>query len=130
MAKIEKFEDIESWTMGREVAKRVYELTSNGRFSKYFALCGQIRRATISIISNIAEGFERGGNKEFLNFLAMAKGSCGEVRCQLYAALDQSYVDQREFDALISKLNETSRLISGLMNYLKQSDFRGSKFET
>lgn len=128
MAKIEKFEDIESWKLGREVAKNVYEITSKGNFSRDFALCNQIRRAAISILSNIAEGFERGGNKEFVSFLGIAKGSCGEVRCQLYIALDQSYIDQDQFQILSEKLLETNRLIAGLMRYLQQSELRGSKF--
>ncbi len=129
MAKIEKFEDIESWKLAREVTRLVYERSSNGSFSRDFALCNQIRRASISVLSNIAEGFERGGNKEFVNFLGIAKGSCGEVRCQLYVALDQSYIDHDQFQLLSEKLLETSRLISGLMKYLQQSDLRGSKFK-
>jgi four helix bundle protein len=80
MAKIERFEDIESWKIAREVTKLIYSESSKGNFSKDFALVNQIRRASVSILSNIAEGFERGGNKEFLQFLAIAKGSCGEVR--------------------------------------------------
>jgi four helix bundle protein len=92
-------------------------------------LCNQIRRAIVSVLSNIAEGFERGGNKEFLNFLAMAKGSCGEVRCQLYVALDQSYIDEEQFRSIYGKLLEASRLLSGLMKYLQQTDLRGSKFK-
>ena len=79
-------------------------------------------------MSNIAEGFERGGDKEFLQFLSIAKGSCGEARSQLYIALDANYVAKDEFDSIYNKLNETGRLISGLMKYLKQSDLRGSKF--
>lgn len=80
MARIERFEDIESWKLAREVTKLIYEISSSGSFSRDFALVNQIRRASISILSNIAEGFERSGNKEFLQFLAIAKGSCGEVR--------------------------------------------------
>ena len=110
MAAIEKFEDIESWRLGRQVVNQIYDISSKGGFSKDFALCNQIRRAAISIISNIAEGFERGGNKEFANFLAIAKGSCGEVRSQLYVALDQAYISQSEFDVILAKLQETSRL--------------------
>jgi four helix bundle protein len=129
MAKIGRFEDIESWKLAREVTRLVYEISTKGAFSKDFVLCNQIRRASISVLSNIAEGFERGGNKEFVNFLGIAKGSCGEVRCQLYVALDQSYIDQNQFDFIYEKLLETSRLISGLMKYLQQSDLRGSKYK-
>jgi four helix bundle protein len=129
MGKIERFEDIESWKIAREITRLIYEESSTGNFSKDFALVNQIRRASISILSNIAEGFERGGNKEFLNFLAIAKGSCGEVRAQLYVALDQNYIDEKRFKEISSKLSETSRMISGLMKYLQQSDLRGSKFK-
>ncbi len=129
MARIEKFEDIESWKIAREITKLVYEVSSIGNFSRDFALVNQIRRASISILSNIAEGFERSGNKEFLQFLAIAKDSCGEVRAQLYVALDQNYIDKKQFEEISSKLLETNRMISGLMKYLQQSDLRGSKFK-
>ena len=130
MASIQKFEDIESWKAGREAVRLIYMASMVEPFSKDFALCNQIRRAAISIISNIAEGFERGGNKEFLNFLSIAKGSCGEVRCQLYVALDCSYVSDEQFQIISEKLLETSRLISGLMKYLQQTELRGSKFRS
>jgi len=87
--KIKKFEDLESWKKARTLTNEVYKATTAGNFVRDFALKDQIRRASISILSNIAEGFERGGDKEFLQFLAVAKGSCGEVRAQLYIALDQ-----------------------------------------
>lgn len=128
MAKIEKFEDIEAWKSAREVTKLVYEISATEKFSRDFALVNQIRRASISILSNIAEGFERSGNKEFLQFLAIAKGSCGEVRAQLYIAFDQKYIDEIKFREVSSKTNETSRLIAGFMKYLSQTEMRGSKF--
>lgn len=128
MAKIERFEDIESWRLAREVTNLIYEASSTGPFSKDFALCNQIRRASISILSNIAEGFERDGNKEFLHFLAMAKGSCGEVRAQLYIAHDQNYLDAAAFADINAKLVETSRLLAGFIRYLRQTDLQGSKF--
>ncbi len=129
MAKIERFEDIESWKIAREVTKLIYAESSKGNFSKDFALVNQIRRASISILSNIAEGFERGGNKEFLQFLAIAKGSCGEVRAQLYVALDQNYIDEKQFAFIVDKLIEINRMISGLIKYLQQSDFKGNKYK-
>ncbi|CAN5775858.1 four helix bundle protein [soil metagenome] len=128
MAKIEKFEDIEAWKSAREVTKMIYEISSGEKFCRDFALVNQIRRASISIISNIAEGFERSGNKEFSQFLAIAKGSCGEVRAQLYIAFDQKYIDEMKFKEVSNKLNETSRLIAGFMKYLQQTEMRGSKF--
>jgi four helix bundle protein len=129
MAKIERFEDIEAWKQAREITKLVYKISSEAEFSRDFALVNQIRRAVISILSNIAEGFERNGDKEFIQFLTIAKGSCGEVRAQLYVALDQKYVDEAMFVAIESKLIETSRMISGLIKYLKQSALKGSKFK-
>jgi four helix bundle protein len=128
MATIQRFEDIESWKSAREAAQMVYKASSETPFSKDFALCNQIRRSAISVVSNIAEGFEREGNKEFLNFLAIAKGSCGEVRAQLYIALDQNYLDNAAFSTIYEKLCETSRLIAGFMRYLQQSEMRGHKF--
>ncbi len=129
MAKIEKFEDIESWKLAREITKQIYEISSTERFSRDFALVNQIRRASISILSNIAEGFERSGNKEFLQFLAIAKGSCGEVRAQLYVAFDQKYTDETKFRELTERLLEINRLIAGFMKYLQQTEMRGSKFK-
>ena len=83
MATIKRFEDIEGWKMARELTKEIYRVSSSGNFSRDYGLCNQIRKASVSIMSNIAEGFERGGNKEFCNFLSIAKGSAAEVRAQL-----------------------------------------------
>jgi four helix bundle protein len=127
MATIERFEDIEAWKLARELTKLVYEVTSCGSFARDFELRGQIRKASVSVMSNIAEGFERDGNKEFLYFLSIAKGSCGEVRSQMYVALDQSYVTQEQFTIVSKKAVETSRAISGFMRYLQQSELRGRK---
>ena len=129
MATIENFEDIEAWRSSREVNKLICAITANEKFSRDFALTNQMRRASISVLSNIAEGFERGGDKEFVQFLSVAKGSCGEARAQLYIALDQHYISAAEFDSISNKLSETGRLISGLMKYFLQSDLRGSKFK-
>jgi four helix bundle protein len=126
--KIKKFEDLESWRKARKLTNTVYKATAAGNFTRDFALKDQIRRASISILSNIAEGFERGGDKEFLQFLAVAKGSCGEVRAQLYIAADQGYLSQDLFQSLSTDANEIGRLISGLMKYLSKSELRGSKY--
>ena len=88
----------------------------------------QIRRASVSILSNIAEGSERGGDKEFLQFLAIAKGSCGELRAQLYIALDQGYVRVDKFEAMAQMATDVGQLLSGFMKYLKQSDLRASRY--
>ena len=129
MAKIERFEDLTSWQKAREMNRLIYMATRAGAFAKDYGLRDQIRRASVSVMSNIAEGFERGGDKEFIQFLANAKGSCGEVRCQLYAALDEKYLAQTEFKELYDKSVEISRLISGLMRYLHRSELKGSKFK-
>jgi four helix bundle protein len=129
MARIERFEEMEAWKGARELTKMVYEATSVGRFASDFGLKDQIRRAAVSVLSNIAEGFERGGNKEFLQFLATAKGSCGEVRAQLYVALDQSYLNDAQWSAISNKSLEVSRMISGFIRYLRQTDMVGSKFK-
>ncbi len=126
--KINKFEDLESWKRARKLTNAVYEATSIGHFNKDFALKDQIRRASISIMSNIAEGFERGGDREFLQFLAVAKGSCGEVRAQLYVAADQGYLTKESFWMLFKITDEIGRLICGLMKYLSKSELRGSKY--
>src|SRR5688572_8671111 len=126
--KIKKFEDLESWKKARKLTNTVYEATAAGNFARDFGLKDQIRRASISILSNIAEGFERGGDKEFLQFLAVAKGSSGEVRAQLYIALDQGYLPRDVFDQLSKNASEISRLISGMMKYLSKSELKGTKY--
>jgi four helix bundle protein len=95
MKNIQKFEDIESWKSARRLTSEIYQETSTGEFVRDFGLKDQIRRASVSILSNIAEGFERGNDKEFAHFLAISKGSCGEVRAQLYVALDQRYLRKK-----------------------------------
>jgi four helix bundle protein len=128
MAKVARFEELDAWQKARDLTRAVYERSDSGRFAKDFGLRDQIRRAAVSVMSNIAEGFERGGDQEFLQFLSMARGSCGEVRAQLYVALDQSYLDQNDFTALLDAAIEVSRLIAGLMRYLRQSGLKGSKY--
>ncbi len=98
MATIERFEDIEAWKKARELTKVVYQLTSIGEFARDYGLRDQMRRAAVSILSNIAEGFERDGTREFQQFLAVAKGSAGEVRAQLYVALDAGFLTQEDFE--------------------------------
>ena len=126
---VKHFEDLETWKEARRLTRQVYRLTENSRFSKDFGLSNQIQRAAVSIMSNIAEGFERGGNQEFLQFLYIAKGSCGEVRSQLYVALDQEYVAQKESDELIKSCRQLSVKISNLIDYLKRSGMKGEKFK-
>jgi four helix bundle protein len=128
MATIQRFEDIEAWQKARVLTRQIYEVTSRGPFARDFGLRDQIRRAGVSSMSNIAEGFERGGNKEFIQFLSDAKGSAGEIKSQLYVALDARFITQTHFDNLYRFANETSHLIGGFMRYLQNSTYRGSKF--
>src|SRR5437867_1343012 len=128
MAEIKRFEDIEAWQRTRQLVQAIYEISSLGDFAKDFGLKDQIRRAAVSVLSNIAEGFERGGDQEFLQFLAVAKGSCGELRAQLYVALDQEYFSLEKFETLSSAATEVGQLLSGFMRYLRESDLRGSKY--
>ncbi|HEX3046104.1 MAG TPA: four helix bundle protein [Bacillota bacterium] len=125
MAKIEKFEDIESWRQARDLVKSIYKLTQKTSFNKDYGLKNQIQRAAVSVMSNIAEGFERGSNNEFVFFLYVAKASAGEVRSLLYTAFDLGYLDKEEFDNLFSGIVKISQTISGLIKYLKVSKCKG-----
>jgi len=129
MAKIERFEDIDAWKKARELTKIIYEVTSQGKLATDFSLRDQLRRAAVSIMANIAEGFEREGNKEFRQFLAMAKGSAGEVKALLYVALDAGLTSSEQFQRISALADEASRLLAGFLRYLKASDMKGSKFK-
>jgi four helix bundle protein len=126
--KVKNFEDLEIWKDARLLTRGIYLLTRDSKFSKDFALRDQIRRAAVSIMSNIAEGFERGGNQEFMQFLYVAKASCGEVRSQLYVALDQCYVAPQDCDDATKSCRRLSIMISNLIDYLKRSGLKGSKY--
>ena len=119
MAKIEKFEEIQAWQKARQLVKRIYQVTSEGDFAQDYSLKDQIRRASVSIISNIAEGFSRQTDKEFIQYLHVAKGSVSEVQSQLYVALDLEYISKDGFKELYELSQETIRLISGFVRYLK-----------
>jgi four helix bundle protein len=124
------FEEMAMWKKSRELVKFIYQITKNEDFCRDFSLTDQIRRAAVSVMSNISEGFERGSNTEFIQFLFIAKGSCGEVRTQLYAALDQAYITPEEFRAGKELCVDVSGQISGLIQYLKGSRLKGEKFKT
>jgi four helix bundle protein len=130
MATIERFEDVEAWQAARKLRPAVYRLTRQTGFAGDFALVNQIRRAAISGGSNIAEGFERGGNREFIQFLSTAKGSVGEIKDQLYCALDESYISQQQFDETYRLAESASRLIGGFMTYLRTAELTGHKYDT
>jgi len=128
MPMIKTFEDLEAWQKARELTREIYVFSKKGSFAKDFGLRDQIRRASVSIMSNIAEGFERGGDKEFFQFVSVAKGSSGEVRAQLYVALDAGYIDQKTFNRLSDITVQINRMLAGLMKYLRSSEFKGSKY--
>lgn len=117
MSAFRQFEEIEAWQLGRELTRQVYEATREGPFSRDFGLRDQIQRAAISITSNIAEGFERRSPAEFARFLLIARGSGGEVRSQLYAALHLGYVDRKTFDALFRVATRISRATDALARH-------------
>jgi len=126
MKKIERFEDLIAWQKARKLTREIYEITRQVPFARDFGLSGQIQRAAVSIMSNIAEGFERGGRAEFHQFLSTAKASCAEVRSQLYVALDIGYLDQIKFDQILARAEEVGRIIGGLRASIgKQRKQRG-----
>ena len=112
--RVEKFQDLVAWQKARLLVAEIYRLTAMGPFSKDFGLRDQIRRAAVSVMSNIAEGFERGSRGEFHQFLVIAKGSCAELRSQLYTALDVAYIDNDTFQRVSLLAEEVSRIIGGL----------------
>ena len=119
--KIQRFEDIESWRAGRELTKVIYSLTSKSEFSKDFGLKDQIQRASVSITANIAEGFDSKSNKAFTNFLNYSFRSASEIQSLLYAALDQNYINNDEFNKAYENCTEVKKLIGGFVRYLKNS---------
>lgn len=129
MATIKRFEDILSWQKARELCKLIGDLIDNGKFKYSYKLIGQIESSSGSIMDNIAEGFERGGNKEFTQFLYISKGSCGEFHSQLYRALDRKYLTQIEFELLYNLAKEIIVLLQKLIDYLQKSELRGTKFK-
>lgn len=116
--KIDRFEDIESWQMGREMTQRVYDVTNIGAFARDYGLKDQIRRASGSVMHNIAEGFDGGSNLEFIKFLKYAQRSCSEVQSQLYVAIDQHYIESAKFQQIYDLAGEIHSKIGGFIKYL------------
>lgn len=129
MATITRFEELEVWQLAREVCRRIYALTSKPEFAKDYSLKDQVRRASGSVMDNIAEGFEREGKKEFLQFLSIARGSCSETKSQLYRALDQEYISTTDFEQTTELIAELNNKLRKLMTYLKQTELKGLKYK-
>ncbi len=127
MPTVEHFEDLRVWQEARSIVTAVYKLTAQFPAAERYDLASQIQRAAVSTMSNIAEGFERGTNKEFIHFLYIAKGSNGEVRSQAYTALDLKYIPQAECDDLIERCETLSRRLYSFIEYLKKTPYKGAK---
>jgi len=128
MGTIARFEDLDVWKKSRSFNDQLYNHISGSKVAWGFDLRDQILRSSGSCMDNIAEGFEREGNKEFIQFLSFAKGSIGETRSQLYRALDREYIDDEKFENLFSAAEDLSKSLSGFMGYLKSSEYKGNKF--
>jgi four helix bundle protein len=121
MKRIERFEDLIAWQKARELTRAIYQITQKGKFYKDFGLAGQIQRAVVSIMSNIAEGFERYGQKEFHQFLSVAKASCAEVRSLLYVAFDIGYLDQNQFQQFLRQAEGVGRIVGALRSSIERN---------
>ncbi len=128
MATIKHFEDLETWQLARIQAKEIFNLIAEDNFKRDFGAIRQILDASASVMHNIAEGFGRGGNKEFVNFLSIARGSNEETRSELYAAFDRKYITENKLTELVEKNKTLSTKISNFMTYLNQSEVKGQKF--
>lgn len=128
MGTVTRFEDLEIWQLSRTFCRAVYDIIENTNLKTNYRLANQIDGSSGSIMDNIAEGFERNGNKEFVQFLSIAKASCGESRSQLYRILDRSFITEERFRSLKEQAEILSKKIGAFINYLKNSDFKGSKF--
>ena len=129
MATISKFVDLDIWQLARQQANELWVIYNEGLFAKDFELKNQINAASGSVMDNIAEGFERSGNKEFINFLLIAKGSNGEVRSQLYRMTDRKYISMEKFDELVLKNESLSKKLTAFIKYLKNSDKKGFRYD-
>lgn len=129
MSKIERFEDLKAWQKARDLCHEIFLLVSREPFSRDFGLVNQIRNSSGSAMDNIAEGFDRGGNKEFIQFLYISKSSLTEVKSQLYRALDSKYITEEEFKNCYDKADEVAKMIFGLIEYLKKTEIQGKKYK-
>jgi len=129
MPKVKQFEDLEIWKLARILCNDINNLAINSELRSDYKLYGQIDGSSGSVMDNIAEGFERNGNRELIQFLSISKASCGETRSQLYRVLDRNYINKEEFNKLCEQTIVLGKMIGGFMNYLKKSDLKGSKYK-
>jgi four helix bundle protein len=129
MATWKNFEELKVWQKARKLCQRIYDLTNRTPFSTDFRFRDQYRASSGSIMDNIAEGFERGGTKEFIQFVGYAKGSAGEVRSQTYRAVDVKHINEEEFNEIFAEVVEISKMLNGLTSYLKDTEIKGIKFK-
>lgn len=129
MGKIESFQDIEAWQLAREICNDVYHLIETTPLGRNFALRDQMDRCSGSVMDNIAEGYEWNGNREFIQFLSIAKASCGELRSQLYRTFDRKHIDEPTFERLKEKVVIESKKIGAFINYLSKSEYKGHKYK-
>ncbi|PQJ68699.1 four helix bundle protein [Polaribacter butkevichii] len=129
MATVKMFEDLEIWKLSRVLCNDINTVANNTELRKDYKLYSQIDGSSGSVMDNIAEGFERNGNKEFIQFLSIAKASCGETRSQLYRVFDRNYINEKDFNKLKEQALKLSKMIGGFISYLKKSDFKGSKYK-
>ncbi len=127
---VQKFEDLEIWQLSKELCKEIFKLSSREPFCNDYRFRDQIRASSGSIMDNIAEGFTRGGNKEFIQFLSISNGSCSEVRSQSYRALDFEYISDSELADILERTDKIIRKTNALMNHLKNSTITGPKYKS
>ena len=129
MATVKQFEDLDIWKLARTLCDDINKVANNTELRRDYKLYSQIDGSSGSVMDNIAEGFERNGNREFIQFLSISKASCGETRSQLYRVLDRNYINKEMFNKLYEQTLVLGRMIGGFINYLKKSDLKGSKYK-